>query len=285
MSQVTRASSAQITPPPDHKVLFPTDQRQGTTGFNILQKPHSANLIKELDLGLPALTYQQLIGDPATQRQILETLQATKLNELGVKLKDLIANKVFLDLGCGNPAGSFMPRVIAQIFGARSYVGVDFQLGKNLKLQNEFKELGEFTSYFRNADIVPFLEEARTKGNKGGVVFYLCGIESPFRNNRHTRPQIEEICRSVLENIEGLTVSGDGVVLGPKTNGFLPENYGFSCTHGTRKNPTGYIDLDKEDLLPKQKSSIGNWIKIEDYKAAGIDPSYNDYFHSIFVKS
>ena len=285
MSQTTRVSSAQITPPPDHKALLPTDKKQGTTGFNIIPKAHSANLIKELDLGLPALTYQQLSGDPAVQKQVLQALQSDKLNGLGVKLKELIAGKVFVDLGCGNPVNSFMPRVIAQVFGAKAYVGVDFQLSKSYKVQNEFKEFGEFTSHFRNADIVQFLEEVRSRGQKGNVVFYLCGIESPFRNNRHTRPQIEEICRSILENIEGLTISGDGVILGPKTNGFQPENYGFSCTHGTRKNPTGYHDLDKVDKLPTQKSSIGDWIKIEDYKAAGIDPLYDDYFHSIFVKS
>jgi hypothetical protein len=285
MGQIIKPSSAQLSTPAPYRKIFPTDEIQAKTCFNILQKAHSTSLIKELDLGLPALTYKQLVEDPNIQKQVLEALESSRLNELGMKLKKLIAGKVFVDLGCGNPASSFMPRVIAQIFGARSYVGVDFQLGKNIRLKNEFKEFGEFGSYFRKNDIVPFLEEARATGNKGRVVFYLCGIESPFRNNRETRPEIENICGSIMGNIEAVTLSGDGVILGPKTNGFEPEGYGFACTHGIRKNPTGYIDLDKTDKLPKHPSPIGEMIMMEDYKAAGIDPFYSDYFHSIFVRN
>lgn len=281
-----------------------TARTQNTTCFYTLSNAHSNHLIKELDLNVGNFSYQELVQDPTRQKQLVQLLRDSNLNELGTKMRDAIRGKRFIDLGCGIPTSSFIPRIVAQLFGALDYIGVDFEHVEDGVVKNEFPEFGEFTSRFAKSDLINATERISANvtkhGNNQGLVFYMSGIESPYRNNDKVKPQVEKICSQVLTSISGATKSGDVIILGPKTNGFIPEDYGFECIHGHRINPMGVaIDQWLNDEKYRQQLSMDEWTtvrdgkvlvrkadlwKIEKYGESVLSMSPN-HFHSIYLKT
>lgn len=205
--------------------------------------PLSNWLAQELDLNVGNFTYAELVSDKKRQEQLANILRGDNLNELGKKMKDLINGRAFVDIGCGIPTISFMPRVVAQLFGATKYVGVDLKHVNKGHIENEFPVFGDFKSSFFRTDLSTYLQHIAKKlggdSQKIPVLFYLSGIQSQHRNNPSRKQEVDALCTQILTNINDVTVPGDGIILGPKTSGFIPEEYGFNCVYGYRKNRKG----------------------------------------------
>lgn len=134
---------------------------------------------------------------------------AGRLQPLGEQLKKAVRGRIFVDLGAGKPELSVMPRLIAQIFGASKYIGVDLCYEKNFRLNNEFPELGKFESEFIRSDLNDFLDSTRFSEP---VLVGLFGIE--VRDEIH---EAKEIRNQLADRLVRFLKKGDYLLLGAGT--------------------------------------------------------------------
>lgn len=141
--------------------------------------------------------------------KVFKQLTEKKLTKFGRLLRREIKGKAFLDLGCGIPRRSVIPRLFAQAFAAQSYLGVDNQHLQSGTISNEFSELGTFESQFFKMDLLRFLNSYR---RVGPVVFFLAGLE-PHKNSKAGVKYLKD----VRDRIAELTKRGDLIFVGAGT--------------------------------------------------------------------
>ena len=88
-------------------------------------------------LALPSVRYSHKVAheiadleedfDSLSESEARQRLMNVPLNKRGSILAKLVEGKDFIDLGCGVPTYSFVPRIIAEKFKAKRYIGVDAQ--------------------------------------------------------------------------------------------------------------------------------------------------------------
>lgn len=170
---------------------------------------------------------------------IRNVLAEDHLTELGRALHGSVKGKEFVDLGCGHPNASILPRQLAKIWNARRYIGIDSNLSiDNLSVEKD--ESGNiFESVHIKSDMLSFL--ARIQRFEHGVNFYLAGLEprrlfdeesleyvkkynqQDYELDQQTRAYI----KACMEEIKRISKKGDGIIIGPATYGFDPKQIDF----------------------------------------------------------
>lgn len=111
---------------------------------------------------------------PSVHAQEIHKLVQTSTLPLAKALRKFVKARIWVDLGCGIPDLSVVPRVVAESCGAKSYIGIDLGLTESFTRRNEFKIQPNFESTFRPGDLRDFL---RTKNLDGPCIYYLAGVE------------------------------------------------------------------------------------------------------------
>ncbi|HBB02196.1 MAG: hypothetical protein US89_C0002G0040 [Candidatus Peregrinibacteria bacterium GW2011_GWF2_38_29] len=183
---------------------------------------------------------------------LIEDLKRTGLSRKGKIIIDLIANKDFIDLGCGKVCDSWIPRKMAQYCKTKSYVGVDV-LRKNLFYKNPYANAQKIAEdalkgdqeiaaiYSQNvegfpmswveADALTYVSKMNDMGNNGKV-FCICGLDSGSDRDdalfRH--PQTgKNYFDLMVEELNRLTKNGDIILTVLLEEKFLKifEQHGF----------------------------------------------------------
>lgn len=102
-----------------------------------------------------------------------------KLSAFGKQLKTQVTGSTVLDLACGLPEQSTVHRVLAQIFEAKRYLGIDSgQDFPNKTVKNEFGRLDrDFNSTFVRSDVVEFLRTWSRGRIRDTVTILVEGLE------------------------------------------------------------------------------------------------------------
>ncbi len=130
------------------------------------------------------------------------------ITPFGKMLSRKIKNSVFIDLGCGIPEKSVVPRLLAQAFQAKFYVGVDsLHLRSDEIRQHEILALGGFTSYFLKEDLLKFCSQLEMHLPK---VIFLAGIEAKDETSDTSKIYFEKLTRELKRIVE----VGDILILG-----------------------------------------------------------------------
>lgn len=153
-----------------------------------------------------------------SQGEVVSLLRDAK-KPFGDDLAEVVKGKEYIDLGCGNPEYSHVPRLVAGVYGASSYIGVDIASVDD-ELRREVLPDGTplQVAYIKD-DMLDFVSRL---GKGVPRLFYISGIE-PVHQNRDTEAYI----RAVLTEIQQVTDTGDAVVIGQGTHGFDPTSFDF----------------------------------------------------------
>jgi hypothetical protein len=138
-----------------------------------------------------------------------QELLELRLPRFGKILSREIPEKLFIDLGCGRPEKSVMPRLLAQGFRAIRYLGVDHKNVKDEIRISEFRELGHFESKFIRRDLLAFLINTRFCDPR---FFFLAGLE-PVKNSEAAQNYLKDLANKLSE----IAVEGDIVLVGAGT--------------------------------------------------------------------
>lgn len=152
-----------------------------------------------------------------------ETLKAIHQNSstaMKAVVSPLVKGRWFIDLGAGKPHRSIVPRLVAQLLGAKAYIGVDINYSGDSLRKNEFIQFGHFDSYFLKNDWVELLKNLKTPEP---VFIYAAGVEL-------SSPQSAEAQQAKAEVLEILKQSlkpGDHLLLGAGTTDFDWKDFPF----------------------------------------------------------
>ncbi len=144
---------------------------------------------------------------------VYQDLAAKHLTDFGRKLKSWTRSHVWLDLGCGLPSQSVIPRLLAQTFEATAYIGVDL-----LNIERDEVRIGEFEcyptfpSYFFRSDIVTFISRFECRRPLTVIIAGLEFEDSTVSASAH--PYIVEMMEELLR----MTKPGDIIVAGAGTS-------------------------------------------------------------------
>jgi hypothetical protein len=207
---------------------FATAMHQMNKKFQPLYDQASTHVFSDwiipyaLGVGVEDLTQYYFGGFPDLSGFLTRDRNRFRLNEkkfrdlvksrrtrFGKLLQRSIQQKIFVDLGCGIPEVSVIPRLIAQGFLAKSYVGVDSRHVKDSSRVGEFKHWPKFHTSFIRADLLKFLKSFQRTGS---VFFYLAGLE-PYKN----APHAVRYLRNVRDEISKIVRKGDLVFVGAGT--------------------------------------------------------------------
>lgn len=162
-----------------------------------------------------------------TKRPLLQKFANSGLTPFGETLRKEMHGSTVIDLGCGNPDFSFVPRIISQVFGAQEYIGIDRNLKKSRFLRvNEFsKELkSPFKSTFVRSDLLAYLKNLGAEGAKRGRekrIFILEGIEHRH-DDRESIGDTRDYLRDVMKALQSATRPGDVVFIGGTVSFLYP---------------------------------------------------------------
>jgi hypothetical protein len=137
-------------------------------------------------------------GHTVINKQKLKVKQILPLGEI---LNEYVPGKFFIDLGCGNLETSVAPQILAEIFAAKTYVGVDRFHASSIKM-----------------DLLEFLARLECDQPK---IFFLGGIDPKddlfMEYVRQMRVEFNRVCQS-----------GDLIILGAGTTSIgLEEDKNF----------------------------------------------------------
>ncbi len=168
--------------------------------------PYSDSLLKTTII-YPSLTHWSDLKSfredfPPGTKKIMELKQAPR-SEFGKRLEEVMKDREIIDLCCGHVHASFQVRLLAQLFQAKNYLGVDIN-APNESIKDEFHLGDRFQSIFFNSDIDDFLNPIRPV--KQGRVFFFLGVDC------HDPIKIEPLRKKLLDAIgenDYLVVSTD----------------------------------------------------------------------------
>lgn len=198
--------------------------------FYTLPTNHSNTLLKELDISIGRVVGNIGSFDTSTQKLISYEL-ANNPNEFANVLRQSVNRKSFYDLGCGSPSNSFIVRFLVEQLGANGYVGVDLEKVESHQRVDEFNNGNGFTSEFVRENLLTFLVDYN-RNQTEGKVFYISGLE----HDSHKDPDHRYIgyAKMCIKNISDCSKSNDVIIIGPRTNGFFPERFGYNCIYGDK---------------------------------------------------
>lgn len=169
--------------------------------------------------------------------EVEQAMDSKNLTEFGKVLKDLLAGKTFVDLACGIPGTEpNAPRVIAEAFGAKEYLGVEAKLDKDIHKKGK----NDFPEFFLKDDVLSFVSKFQSR--EGGTVFYLSGFEPKYiddpsnlktivKNNPRAVEEYKlakKYIKATLTEIANGAKPGDIIIIGQGTHGFEPKKFGFT---------------------------------------------------------
>jgi hypothetical protein len=168
---------------------------------------------EEYVLGLPDLSdlIDRESGSVQVNWPLWRELVSSRLTPIGQRLKALAQDKDFYDLACGDPSLSVAPRLIAQSFGAQSYVGVDLKNVDNRILQEEFPALGNFVQRRVRMDALSFLKDQILLSP---ACILISGLEAVREDDAITKQYLH----GLSFEIERKTQRGDILILGAGTS-------------------------------------------------------------------
>jgi len=188
------------------------------------------------------------IGATKKDDELIQKIRKGELLPVGEALRPLLQGKDFIDLGCGHPELSRMPRIVAKELGAKRYIGVDKYLeddpnkempvvGKEgYKFMNTVGPVSEkqengFPSYWAQDDMLGFVAKIP---RLDGVVFYISGIEAEhWVEPVPPLSVLDAYYKALLNEIQRLTKAGDAIVVEvgglqtPFPHPLSFEDYGF----------------------------------------------------------
>ncbi len=150
---------------------------------------------------------------PAEAEPLIRVALKDDLTEFGQRMRRLIAGRRFVDLGCGRPNISYVPRIVAEAMGASAYVGVDIRNKPEMRV-DEFCRGTHFASTFVQQDMAAFLSNWTLAD---ADVFYLSGIEA--RDER--QEEGHQYASSVKRLLRQLTTYDDVVIVGDASPNFV----------------------------------------------------------------
>ncbi len=133
------------------------------------------------------------------------------LTDFGRELLGVFRNRTVYDLGSGHPSQANIVRMLAELFGAHGYEGIDRHV-KNETLQNEFSD-NDFRSRYTQNDMLLYLDNFK---RTSASVFFMSGIEPLDKESLDTQKYQDLVMQKLVLS----TQSGDFLVLGPFTIGF-----------------------------------------------------------------
>jgi hypothetical protein len=153
---------------------------------------------------------------------------ADQLSPLGHELAANMRNHRVIDLGSGDPDVSYIPRVLAQTWGAEEYVGVDANIKKSMTRKNEFRGSSRsFRSTFVKSDMLAYLKnlEKTRPANDSPILFFIEGIEWDQAASPNPDATFAYM-KDLMETLQRISRPGDGIFIG-MTVSFLhpPEDY------------------------------------------------------------
>jgi len=168
---------------------------------------------EEYVLGLPDLAdlIDRDSGSVQVNWPLWRELVSSRLTPIGQRLKSLVQGKDFYDLACGDLALSIAPRLMAQSFGAQSYIGVDLKNVDNRIVQEEFPALGSFIQRRVRMDALSFLKD-QILLSPGCIL--ISGLEAVREEDALTKQYLA----SLGAEIEHKTQRGDVLILGAGTS-------------------------------------------------------------------
>ncbi len=218
--------------------------------------------------------YNRLIGRPETGTGLITAPNGDTvgITEEGTQIKDLISGRDFFDFGSGEvvpfsrtPSTLRMSR-LAQMFGARRYIGVDIDLIHELC----GSERDGFSSYWIRDDLLSFA--SRIPETAPGKVFFLSGIEvgSPFDtvDIPPSSPAYQQSAKLSLDYFNALwqevrrvTLEGDPVIIHRGGTPYDPwwkllEHHGFQMIE-SRGRPDGLPGR----LFPNEDTNMFVYVK------------------------
>ncbi|MDB5036493.1 MAG: hypothetical protein JWQ35_21 [Bacteriovoracaceae bacterium] len=141
--------------------------------------------------------------------EVFRELTENHLTAFGKQLRAAINGKTFIDLGCGISSRSIVPRLLAQAFSAKAYIGVDLLNVSNEIRENEFLEWGPFKSQFIKEDILTFLKSSKREAPS---VYFLAGLEL-----EKNVPSSDQYIKDLSSELTRLTSPKDFIILGAGT--------------------------------------------------------------------
>lgn len=152
------------------------------------------------------------------KRKIIENKLAEFWREssspLKIYLEQNLGDRDFIDLGCGDPEKSLAGRLVAEICGCKTYVGVDLQHVKKSSGLKTLLGASRTSEKVCRQDFCDFLKKYKRQGPS---CFFLAGIDP--------KP---DAALSYVRNLRDLLLKamrkGDLIILGVGTTGF-----GFSA--------------------------------------------------------
>jgi hypothetical protein len=187
----------------------------GSLPFITIPVPFSDDLLPAI-VGKNVTRDWSLWGDGRPSPEGIAKRYAAEIREaqgaFATKLREVVAGKRFIDLGCGLPDVSAVPRIVAEAMGAKAYVGVDLRNRGHVR-RDEFRTGNGFESSFVKQDILAFLE---TDESKVGRVFYVSGIEA----KDHKESEAAAYAAAIKDRLRSVCRPGDAVVLGAGNSDF-----------------------------------------------------------------
>lgn len=113
-------------------------------------------------------------GRLAIDAETVKKLHSNANPDLLKVLRPAVEGRWFIDFCAGRPQRSVVPRLVAQLLGARAYIGVDLCYSGDSLKKNEFSALGNFNSYFLRNSWLDALEALKTQEP---VFCLLSGVE------------------------------------------------------------------------------------------------------------
>lgn len=107
-------------------------------------------------------------------REVFDRIHAGPLQPLGKKLKRIVPGRTWIDLGCGQPEVSFVPRLVAHALKASAYCGVDLEISEASELFESFQTSRKMPVQYIQSDVLEYLKSCQPSGPK---IFYMAGLE------------------------------------------------------------------------------------------------------------
>ncbi len=178
--------------------------------------------IKEIGIAFGGSERKPITRKPNVSA-LKEMTDKGELSPFGRTLQGAMDGSQVVDLGCGQPKSSYMPRVVAQLFGAKSYVGVDAGLSSaRAERVNEFGRQGDhsFRSTFVKGDMLEFLKSFHREGEEP-IVFFIEGIE--FDHESAANPAMTaNYMRSIIQEVSRISRPGDHLFIGMTVSFLFP---------------------------------------------------------------
>jgi hypothetical protein len=179
--------------------------------------------------------------------------ESNDLNDMGKAISKEVKGKAFVDLGCGDPYRTVMPRALAELMGATSYTGVDaknvstLDSGINVNLFNSRKP---FLFKYQQKDLLKYVSESKDHGPK---FYFIEGIEVAGPASNPDKIAGEKAYQEGRAYLQKLAIElqkkageGDNLLIGP-TVSFLGGQPSASA-------PSDHIDLTQFGF-----ELVGSW--------------------------